>query len=222
MVTLRTLFNDQVIVYTTDGTEPVASSRIYTSPLPISSKTLINASVLVNGQPFGITQKLIFLHKGIGNLAKLNSKYSSYNPAYAAGGEMALLDGIKGSNNFADGRWQGFQGQNVDIEIDLKKIMPVQSISMDCMQNSYSWIVLPSSIAVYSSTDGNNYMLLKTINHEIPMDAKGQFTHTFMANFDKLNTRYLKVVAESTGLLPSWHHAAGGESFIFMDEIVVE
>jgi hypothetical protein len=222
MVTLRTLFNDQTIVYTTDGTDPVASSRVYASPLPVSSKTLIKASVLVNGQPFGLTQKLIFLHKGIGNLAKLNSKYSSYNPAYAAGGDMALLDGIKGSNNFADGRWQGYQGQDVDIEIDLKKIMPVKSVSMDCMQNSYSWIVLPANVTVYSSIDGKNFTPIKTINHEIPMNAKGQFTHTFMANFDTLNTRYLKVVAKSTGLLPAWHHAAGGESFIFMDEIVVE
>jgi len=222
MVTLRTLFNDQTIVYTTDGTDPVTSSRVYASPLPVGSKTLIKASVLVNGQPYGLTQKLIFLHKGIGNLAKLNSKYSSYNPAYAAGGDMALLDGIKGSNNFADGRWQGYQGQDVDIEIDLKKITPVQSISMDCMQNSYSWILLPASITVSSSIDGKNFTPLKTINHEIPMDAKGQFTHTFMANFESLNTRYLKIVAKSTGLLPAWHHAAGGESFIFMDEIVVE
>jgi hypothetical protein len=222
MVTLRTLFNDQTIVYTTDGTDPVASSRVYATPLPVSSKTLIKASVLVNGQPFGLTQKLIFLHKGIGNLAKLNSRYSSYNPAYAAGGDMALLDGIKGSNNFADGRWQGYQGQDVDIEIDLKKIMPVKSVSMDCMQNSYSWIVLPANVTVYSSIDGKNFTPIKTINHEIPMNAKGQFTHTFMANFDTLNTRYLKVVAKSTGLLPAWHHAAGGESFIFMDEIVVE
>jgi len=109
LVTLRTLFNDQMIVYTTDGTDPVASSRVYASPLPVSSKTLIKTSVLVNQQPYGLTQKLIFLHKGIGNLMKLNSKYSSYNPAYAAGGDMALLDGIKGSNNFADGRWQGYR-----------------------------------------------------------------------------------------------------------------
>lgn len=222
IVTLRTLFNDQVIVYTTDGTDPVASSRVYTSPLPISSKTLLKASVLVNGQPFGITQKLIFLHKGIGNLLKLNSKYSGYNPAYAAGGDMALLDGIKGSNNFADGHWQGYQGQDLDIEIDLKKIMPVKSVNLDCMQNSYSWIVLPSAVNIYSSADGKNFTLVKSIEHNIPMDAKGQFTHTFMANFDNLNTRFLRVVAKSTGLLPAWHHAAGGESFIFADEIVID
>jgi hypothetical protein len=221
-VTLRTLFNDQVILYTTDGTDPVASSRVYTSPLPIGSKTLIRSCVLVNGQPFGMSHKLIFLHKGIGNLLKLNSKYSSYNPAYAAGGDMALLDGIKGSNNFADGRWQGYQGQDLDIEIDLKKITHVQSVSIDCMQNSYSWIVLPANVSIYSSSDGNNYKLVKVIENTIPMDAKGQFTQTFMAGFDNLDTRYLKVIAKSAGLLPSWHHAAGGESFIFADEIVIE
>lgn len=222
LVSLRTLFNDQQIVYTTDGTDPVASSRIYNSSLPISSKTLIKASVLVNSQPYGMSQKLVFLHKGIGMLMKLNSKYSSYNPAYAAGGDMALLDGIKGSNNFADGRWQGYQGQDLDIEIDLKKSTVVQSISMDCLQNSYSWIILPSGVSIYSSLDGKNFTLQKTIDHTVPMDAKGQFTHTFMAGFENLNTRYLKVVAKSTGPLPAWHHAAGGESFIFADEIVIE
>jgi hypothetical protein len=222
MVTLQTLFNDQQIVYTTDGTDPVALSRIYTSALPIGSKTLIKASVLVNRQPYGLSQKLVFLHKGIGMLMKLNSKYSSYNPAYAAGGDMALLDGIKGSNNFADGRWQGYQGQDLDIEIDLKKNTIVNSISMDCMQNSYSWIVLPANVSIYSSVDGKNFTLQKTIGHSVPMDAKGLFTHTFMAGFENLNTRYLKVVAKSIGPLPAWHHAAGGESFIFADEIVIE
>ena len=135
---------------------------------------------------------------------------------------MALLDGIKGSGNFADGRWQGFQGQDLDIEIDLKKSMPIQSISIDCMQNSYSWIELPSDVNIYSSADGNNFTLLKTIDHNIPLDAKGQFTYTFMASFENLNTRYLKVIAKNSGLLPPWHHAAGGESFIFADEIVID
>ncbi len=222
MVAMRTLFDDQTIVYTTDGTDPTTSSRVYTTPIPIHSNTVIKASVLEMGQPFGIAQKVIFLHKGIGNLKQLNSIFSTYNPAYAAGGKSALLDGIKGSNNFADGRWQGFQGQNLDIEIDFKKTIDVHSISMDCMQNTYSWIVLPQSVEIYSSPDGINYSLCKTILHSIPMDAKGQFTHTFQATFATLNTRYLKIVAKSIGLLPTWHHAAGGESFIFTDEIEIE
>ena len=37
------------------------------------------------------------VHKAVGKLGTLNSRYSLYNPAYAAGGEMALLDGLRGS-----------------------------------------------------------------------------------------------------------------------------
>ncbi|MEI6060341.1 MAG: glycoside hydrolase family 20 zincin-like fold domain-containing protein [Bacteroidota bacterium] len=222
LVTLHTLFHDQAIIYTTDGTEPIASSAVYESPLPVSSKTLIKAAVLLNGQPFGLSQKLVFVHLGIGKLRKLNAIYSNYNPVYAAGGDMALLDGLKGSGNFADGCWQGFQGQDLNIEIDLKKTTIVHSVSLECLQNTYSWIVLPASVSIYSSDDGTNYTLLKTIEHHIPMDTERQLTHTFASEFDNLNTRYLKVIAKSTGLLTSWHHASGNESFIFADEIVIE
>lgn len=221
-VKLRSLFADQSIVFTTDGTDPLAGSTKYTTPLAISSKTILKASALVNSQPYSMVQKLIFMHKAIGKLMKLNSTYSSYNPAYAAGGRMALLDGIKGSESFADGRWQGYQGQDVDIEIDMGEVTDIAAISASCMQNTYSWIVLPSAIDIYTSADGKTFTLSRSIHHEIPMDAKGQFTHSFVASFENLHTRYLKVIARSTGVLPSWHHAAGGESFIFMDEIVVE
>jgi len=222
MVNMRTLFDDQVIVYTTDGSDPKVTSIVYNSPVPISTKTLIKASVLTGKQLYGQSQKMIVLHKGIGNLLKLNSKYSPYNKAYSAGGNMGLLDGISGTDNFADGRWQGYQGQDLDIEIDLKKTTPVHSVSLNCLQNSFSWIVLPASVSIYSSSDGINYSLLKTVGHNIPMDAKGQLTHTFVADFENLNTRYLRVVAKSIGPLPKWHPSAGSESFIFADEIVIE
>ncbi len=221
-VSIRTLFDDQTIVYTTDGSDPVAKSLKYASPIPIRNKTLIKASVLKHNQPFGLAQKQIFQHKGIGHLKQLNSIYSNYNPAYAAGGKDALLDGQKGSNNFADGRWQGYQGQNVDIEIDLQKATTVKSISLDCLQNAYSWIILPTHVDIYTSADGVNYTLLKKVGHDIPADSKGQFTHTFQTTFDDLQIRFLKIVANSIGNLPQWHHAAGGQSFIFMDEIEIE
>ena len=221
-VSLRTLFNGQCIVYTADGTDPEASSQVYTSPLSVGNNTLIKAAVLLNGKLYNLSQKLIFVHLGIGRLKKLNSTYSPYNPAYAAGGDMALLDGIKGSGNFADGRWQGFQGQDLDIEIDLKQIKPVKSVSIDCLQNTYSWILLPASVNIYSSADGITYQLLTSLGYNIPLDAKGQLVHTFTAAFDKMETRYLKVLAKSAGPLPSWHQAAGSGSFIFADEIVIE
>ena len=36
------------------------------------------------------------------------------------------------------------------------------------------------------------------------------------------NARYVRVRAESYGKLPAWHPGAGGDSWIFVDEIIVE
>ena len=40
-------------------------------------------------------------------------------------------------------------------------------------------------------------------------------------NIPEKEIRYLKLVAENYGKLPSWHPGAGGEAFIFVDEIML-
>ena len=37
-----------------------------------------------------------------------------------------------------------------------------------------------------------------------------------------LDAKYLKIFAKNYGKLPSWHEAAGAESWLFIDEIIVE
>ena len=40
---------------------------------------------------------------------------------YTFGGANALIDGLHGSQGYADGKWIGFLGSKVEIIIDLKK-----------------------------------------------------------------------------------------------------
>ncbi|MBK7028220.1 MAG: hypothetical protein IPH45_03005 [Bacteroidales bacterium] len=60
------------------------------------------------------------------------------------------------------------------------------------------------------------------IDHSIPQDDQKLLIHTFSKKLDKVNSRYLKIIAKNPGPLPSWHHAPGNPSFIFCDEIIVE
>jgi hypothetical protein len=221
-VYLRSLFHDKTIVYTLDGTAPSVTSAVYSSPLMVEGKSVVRACVLENNGLGTVSEMGILVHKGIGSLMKLNSSYSTYNPAYAAGGDQALVDGLKGSSDFADGRWQGYQGQDLDIELDLKQVIPVKSVSADFLQSSDSWILLPKEMQVFSSVDGNSWTLLKSVDHDIPKDDLNLVIHSFKAEFDNLITRYLRIVAKNPGLLPAWHHAAGNPSFIFGDEIIIE
>ena len=162
------------------------------------------------------------VHKAIGKLYKLNSKYSRYRPAYAGGGPGGLLDGLRGSENFADGRWQGYQGEDLDIVIDLQKPTQIKRISIGLLQQSYSWILMPERVQIWTSSDGQNFTLIKEIANTVDPRLEGTIIRDADAEFDHLTARFLRVVAKNPGKLPAWHHAAGNDSFIFADEIVVE
>lgn len=221
-VTLSTLFNDKVIVYTLDGTEPSVSSEKYTAPLQISRNTHVKAAVLTDGTLSITGSRNILFHKGIGTLRKLHSRFSTYNPAYSAGGESGLLDGLKGSGSFYDGHWQGYQGQDLDIELDFGKVTPVNKVSVDFLQNAHSWILLPEYVEVLVSDDGINYRSAGLMKHEVPQNLQGTVIHNFSILPDKTSTRNLRLTARYPGPLPASHHAPGNPSFIFADEIVIE
>ena len=41
-------------------------------------------------------------------------------------------------------------------------------------------------------------------------------------SFDKVKTRYVRIIAETTSKLPAWHSMPGKNAFLFVDEIGVE
>ena len=44
--------------------------------------------------------------------------FSTYNRQYTGGGDEGLIDGIRGTTNFASGEWQGYQPQDFVAVID--------------------------------------------------------------------------------------------------------
>jgi len=221
-VTLSTIFDDSDIVYTTDGTDPLPGSAKYYQPILIEENTTIKACTVRDGVPGKTTSRFILYHNGIGSLYKLNSRYSTYNPAYTAGGDNGLLDGLKGSSSFSDGHWQGYQGQDLDIELDFKEEINISKVSVDFLQNAYSWILLPAEVEILVSEDGINYRPIAVIKHDIPQDRQGTVIHNFNVSFQDTSTRYLRLIARNPGLLPASHQAAGYPSYIFADEIIIE
>ncbi|MDP4186265.1 MAG: chitobiase/beta-hexosaminidase C-terminal domain-containing protein, partial [Bacteroidota bacterium] len=219
-VNLQTVYNDKPIYYTLDGTEPELTSSRYDGNLKISKPTFIRTRVIENKARYDISSKEILVHKALGCMKQLNSTYSGYSPAYSAGGMGALTDGIRGSENFADGHWQAFQGQDLNCVIDLKKVTDINEISIGFYQNTSSWILMPSKIEFYKSDDGVHFTLSEVVNNTIDPKTEGTVIHNFMTS-KKMKARFVKVIACSIGKLPAWHPSAGTDSFIFADEIII-
>lgn len=147
---------------------------------------------------------------------------SKFNSQYSAGGPDGLIDGIRGDENWRKGNWQGYQSEDFQAIIDLKKPTVIKSISCGFLQETKSWIVFPKEVEVFGSSDGKKFNLLGTIFPDSPIEKEGSFVSKLSLTVKGNQAfRYVKVVAKQYGTLPEWHPGKGEPSFIFIDEIEI-
>jgi hexosaminidase len=206
--------------FTIDGSEPTPQSQVYAKPLVIDSTTTIKAGIFEDGAlKETFSEKTIVFHKGLGMKVKYKTEP---NFRYPGQGEQTLVDGLKGTKNHRTLQWQGFQGDDLELTIDLGAVKPVNRVSATFFQRERSWIFLPKSFEVSYSEDGKNYSRNKTIENPIPPKTDGAFIEEFGVEFTGTKARFVKVNAANLGVCPEWHPGAGGNCWIFVDEVVVE
>jgi hypothetical protein len=207
------------IAFTTDGTEPTKKSQLYDKPFTIDTTCVINAKVYFENDSSSTTTS--FFHKMPHHWKIiLNCKY---NRQYTAGGDDGIIDGIYGETNWRKGEWQGYQGQNFEATIDLGKVQTVSVISSNYLQDTRAWIVFPTEVEYFTSVDGKKFKSEGKIPNPVAASDYEVQLKKFEYHLPKqVKARYIKCVAKNYGKLPEWHLGAGGEAFIFIDEIEVK
>lgn len=192
--------------------------KTYKEPFTINKTTQVSAYAERNGEKSSITTSFFNKRPNHWNIT-INSKV---NPQYTAGGKFALIDGINGTTNWRKGEWQGYQGQTVETIIDFISPQQIKHLSSTYLQDSRAWILMPSKVEYYASMDGKTYILLKTLENTLdPKDEKVQIKD-FDTDVLPTEARYVKVKAYHYGKLPAWHQGAGGDAYVFIDEISVK
>ncbi|MEI8203993.1 MAG: family 20 glycosylhydrolase, partial [Bacteroidota bacterium] len=192
----------------------------YTVPLVMNSSFTIKAKASYkNVADTTLYIRKLVLHKALGKTLSLINPYSAN---YSASGANSLIDGQKGTNNFRDGIWQGFQKKDMEAIIDLKNAAKVQYISAGFLQSVPSWIFYPEWVEFSGSMDGKTYTSISKVVNSISMKDENTTTHDFETTFPPVTYRYIKVIAKSVGICPEWHNGAGGEAWVFSDEIIIK
>ncbi|MDO9172564.1 MAG: alpha-mannosidase, partial [bacterium] len=123
---------------------------------------------------------------------------------------------------WATGGWQGYQGQDFIAVLDLGHPTPVTHVAAGFLQDTRSWIVLPTELVVEVSTDGTTFHEAGRLTHDTPVDTDTVIIRDLSLALDGTALRALRFRAVNYGALPPWHLGAGGDSFIFVDELLVE
>ncbi|MBN2173978.1 MAG: family 20 glycosylhydrolase, partial [Bacteroidales bacterium] len=207
------------IYYTTDGSEPTTDKNIYNVPIRIDSSMVIKAGIFVDGElKEKISEKEIVFHLGMG---KQGSLKIDPDRKYFAQGASSLSDGLKGSDNFRDSYWLGFQGNDLEYELDMGESVTIGNISCTFYQQTGAWIFLPKQV-IFEILDENRKSLAMIV--KIPESTEreaGPLTEEMNAAFDNVQGRFFRLKAENIGRLPEWHESAGYSAWIFADEIIV-
>lgn len=223
LITLRTLFNDTPIYYTLDGSTPDSSATHYTQPFPLQESATITAIAYNRWNEGIITQQYLLSHLGMGASITLRTPFATYKPIYSGGGPQALVDGKLGSNTtYADGLWQGYWGDSIDAVIDLHQTTPLHQLQLRFMQNTFDWILAPTDIEVYTSTDSVNWQLVA--NQHYTTDPRQTGMHLVQHRIElptSSQARYLRIVVPNRQKLPPWHPAPGQPAYLFCDEIII-
>lgn len=207
------------IVYTADGSEPIYSSTAFTKPFYVKDNCVVKIKGFRDGDSSSVIASRFY---------KLKYNYdikiiSTPNPQYAAEGTQSLVDGISGDADWRKGNWLGYQSQDFDCTIDLKEKKEIRYMSLDCLQDTRSWIVFPSRVNFYSSEDNITFNLIDGVDSQIEANDYTSRAVKFEKMFSKkITARYLKIIAINYGKLPDWHLGKGGDAFIFVDEIEIK
>jgi predicted alpha-1,2-mannosidase len=207
------------IFYTTDGKKPGRGSNRYEGPIKINRPANIKTiATKRNTRPSPVVETR-FEKIPDDITLELMSEYSSM---YTAGGDLALIDRVRGGDNFRTGMWQGYRGTDLVAVVDLGRTRKVKSIAVGFLQETGSWIFLPASVEFAISKDGESFETVAELTHSIPQDLEGSVTRDFMKSGINRRVRYIRMTARNAGLLPDWHPGAGHPSWLFADEIMVE
>jgi predicted alpha-1,2-mannosidase len=149
---------------------------------------------------------------------------SQYANEYSAGGDHALIDGIRGTSDFRTGTWQGYQNQDVEATVDLGRKRTLSKVETSFLRNQGSWIFLPTDVEMQVSPDGREWLSLGTKTFDTATRADETKIETMTWEVPDQEFLKVRLRAKTLGQLPEWHlgYDYGGTAWIFIDEISLE
>ncbi|MBK7213449.1 MAG: chitobiase/beta-hexosaminidase C-terminal domain-containing protein [Bacteroidales bacterium] len=195
------------IHYTLDGSEPNCNSSLFSSDgISLAHSGSILARACVDGTASeSIGSWDVKQHKGMAARVEYVKPYADQ---YSASGPYALVDGVEGSLAFNDGAWQGFEGEDLDIVLDLGQSTMVRKLTLHFLSDTNSWIFLPKHVEIKTSRNGIDYDAGTRFENMVLFAQPGNKNKKEIVTIKAVlmkNAKYIKIRASNIGVCPPGH-----------------
>lgn len=191
------------------------TTKDYKAPIFINQSCAISAATFAGNKRLSdVYTEQITYHNGAGaKVLMMSPWHENYNP----GSSAAIVNAIQGSNNYGDGQWFGYSGNDCEVIIDLQKVQSINTLKTNFIEKNNSWIYAPSQVQFFAGND--------TAKMEMVFETKptgGQVINTIVTPALNTSARYIKMVMKNYGIIPSGNDGAGNKAWMFVDEILVD
>lgn len=210
-------FQDAIIKYTLDGTEVTEQSPNYSKPFILSESAMLKAKSYHPDYQESPTNSIqVTRIKENINAAKI-AITPEPDAKYQGQGAKSLIDLKKGTLQFSNDAWLGFQEPRVTAHLNFSKAKKVSKIVLSSLANHNSWIFLPNEITILSDEK-----MVGQLTLEVPAESRAAALHYIEIPIDPNNYTNLKIVVSPLKNIPEWHPGKDTPAWFFMDEILIE
>lgn len=213
-VKLECIRPDVEIRYTVDGSEPTASSSLYTDSLTVTAAQTIKSATFAQGEQMGQTLVLpIAWNKATGKPILGNKP-----------NEKLMTNGVRGSLKYTDFEWCCWEkSDHISFTIDLLQKEKLSTFTIGCVTNYGMAVHKPKSIHIAVSDDNETYREIAGLHFTAEeIFREGAFIEDFSVDMKGTEARYVRVTAEGAGACPADHVRPGQEARVYFDEIRIE
>jgi predicted alpha-1,2-mannosidase len=220
-ISIESLNKNDKIFYTLTQNDSAKTTNEYKGPFQINQNTTVSALAVAKAGKSGMAIGEFYKLPHPERIIRYVTPYSSQ---YTAGGDWALLDGIRGDENWRKGNWQGFHQMDMEVIIDLGAKQTITHVSAGFLKDTKAWIFLPKEVKLFTSADGLHFEEAAAQPVEQNEKSEEVIKQTVTLKSKPIQTRFIKLKATNYGKLPEWHlgYEYNGYAWIFCDEITVE
>ena len=207
-ITAALALEDVALYYTNDGTAPTENNTKYIAPITVEKEGTYSFKAFHADWKPSKTTTLQLYKKGIIPRklfwnTKPNSKYPGVD-------SITLMNHTKGSVNFRDTQWVGYD--TTAIATMYFKYKPrIKNITIGYLIDTKSWIFPPEAVEVYINKTHR-------IRYNVSNIPKGELKklEDFQIPINRnVETMTIRVYNSK---LPDWHPGKGMNAWLFMDE----
>lgn len=202
---------DVQIFYTNDGAEPTKKSSLYTNSLSIQKEGEYRFKAFHSDWKPSETVSIQLFKKGI-TPDQIHWKTNAH-PSYPDEDLHGLINQKKGSLNFRDLEWTGFDSI-AKATILFKEKTYIESVTIGYLIDTKSWIFPPQEITIYlNEKDSTHTKAIPYISSDLKAVESSRFPIA-----QELTS--ITIAIKNLETLPDWHPGKGNKAWLFLDELI--